>query len=171
VNKFLLYIGILWCSLSACWPESFSFVDKGGMPEEWKTFSIQNLENTAPNCPLSFGALLTEQLKDGVQNNTRLLLNTSFGKGEINMEGAITAYQVQPLAIQGADEASSNRLTMTLQMKININEPKEEVWQFSTTRFADFSASTNLADVEKKLFDEIAAQMVQDLINKLYSNW
>jgi carbon monoxide dehydrogenase subunit G len=87
------------------------------------------------------------------------------------MEGAITAYQVQPLAIQGADEASSNRLTMTLQMKININAPKEEVWQFSTTRFADFSASTNLADVEKKLFDEIAAQMVQDLINKLYSNW
>jgi len=141
------------------------------MPEEWKTFGIQNLENTAPNCPLSFGALLTEQLKDGVQNNTRLLLNTSFGKGEINMEGAITAYQVQPLAIQGADEASSNRLTMTLQMKININAPKEEVWQFSTTRFADFSASTNLADVEKKLFDEIAAQMVQDLINKLYSNW
>lgn len=141
------------------------------MPEEWTTFSIQNLENTAPNCPLSFGALLTEQLKDGVQNNTRLLLNTSFGKGEINMEGAITAYQVQPLAIQGADEASSNRLTMTLQMKININAPKEEVWQFSTTRFADFSASTNLADVEKKLFDEIAAQMVQDLINKLYSNW
>jgi hypothetical protein len=129
------------------------------------------LENTAPNCPLSFGALLTEQLKDGVQNNTRLLLNTSFGKGEINMEGAITAYQVQPLAIQGADEASSNRLTMTLQMKINIKAPKEEVWQFSTTRFADFSASTNLADVEKKLFDEIAAQMVQDLINKLYSNW
>jgi ligand-binding SRPBCC domain-containing protein len=56
-------------------------------------------------------------------------------------------------------------------MKININAPKEEVWQFSTTRFADFSASTNLADVEKKLFDEIAAQMVQDLINKLYSNW
>lgn len=141
------------------------------MPEEWTTFSIQNLENTAPNCPLSFGALLTEQLKDGVQNNTRLLLNTSFGKGEINMEGAITAYQVQPLAIQGADEASSNRLTMTLQMKININAPKEEVWQFSTTRFADFSASTNFADVEKKLFDEIAAQMVQDLINKLYSNW
>jgi len=169
--KNIIYIAFLWCSLSACWPESFSFIDKGGMPQEWQTFSIQNLENTAPNCPLSFGPLLTEQLKDGVQNNTRLLLNTSFGKGEVNMEGAITAYQVQPLAIQGADVASRNRLTMTLQMKINIKVPKEEVWQFSSTRFADFSAETNLADVEKKLFDEITAQMVQDLINKLYSNW
>ena len=40
-----------------------------------------------------------------------------------------------------------------------------------STRFADFSASSNLADVEQKLFTEISEQMVQDLINKLYSNW
>lgn len=169
--KKLFSFALLIMLLSSCWPESFSFVDKGGMPEEWQTFTIQNLENSAPNCPLSFGPLLTEQLKDGVQNNTRLLLNTTYGKGEVNMEGGITAYQVQPLAIQGNDVASSNRLTMTLQMKINIKAPKEEVWQFTSTRFADFAASSNLADVEKKLFEEISTQMVQDLINKLYSNW
>ena len=77
------------------------------------------------------------------------------------MEGAITAYQVQPLAIQGSDVASSNRLTMTLQMKINIKVPQEETWQFSTTRFADYASSTNLADVEKKLFDEIAPKYAE----------
>ena len=141
------------------------------MPEEWKTFSIQKLENTAPNCPLSFGALLTEQLKDGVQNNTRLVLNTKQGSGEVNIEGAITGYQVQPVAIQGADNASSNRLTMTLSLKIKIKAPKEEEWQLVSTRFADFDAKSNLADVEQKLFAEISAQMVQDLINKLFSNW
>lgn len=157
--------------LSSCWPESFSFRDAGGMPVEWKTFTIQNLENTAPNCPLSFGPLLTEQLKDGVQNNTRLLLNTKLGAGEVNIEGAITGYQVQPVAIQGADNASSNRLTMTLQLKIKIKSPKEEEWQMVSTRFADFPSSSNLATVEQKLFADISAQMVQDLINKLYSNW
>lgn len=157
--------------LGSCWPESFSFRDSGGMPVEWKTFTIQNLENTAPNCPLSFGPLLTEQLKDGVQNNTRLLLNTQLGAGEINIEGAITGYQVQPVAIQGADNASSNRLTITLQLKIKIKSPKEEEWQMVSTRFADFPSSSNLATVEQKLFADISAQMVQDLINKLYSNW
>jgi outer membrane lipopolysaccharide assembly protein LptE/RlpB len=157
--------------LTACWPESFSFRDTGGMPAEWSSFTIQNLENTAPNCPLSFAPLLTEQLKDGVQNNTRLVLNTQQGAGEVNIEGAITGYQVQPVAIQGSDNASSNRLTMTLALKIKIKTPKEEEWQLVSTRFADFSASSNLADVEQKLFAEISAQMVQDLINKLYSNW
>lgn len=157
--------------LTSCWPESFSFRDSGGMPVEWQSFTIQNLENTAPNCPLSFAPLLTEQLKDGVQNNTRLVLNTKLGAGEVNIEGAITNYQVQPVAIQGSDNASSNRLTMALSLKIKIKAPKEEEWQMVSTRFADFSASSNLADVEQKLFTEISEQMVQDLINKLYSNW
>lgn len=158
-------------ALTSCWPESFSFRDSGGMPVEWQSFTIQNLENTAPNCPLSFAPLLTEQLKDGVQNNTRLVLNTKQGSGEVNIEGAITGYQVQPVAIQGADNASSNRLTMTLSLKIKIKAPKEEEWQLVSTRFADFDAKSNLADVEQKLFAEISAQMVQDLINKLFSNW
>ncbi|MCE2686534.1 MAG: LPS assembly lipoprotein LptE [Cryomorphaceae bacterium] len=157
--------------LSACWPESFSFRDSGGMPVEWQSFTIQNLENSAPNCPLSFAPLLTEQLKDGVQNNTRLVLNTQQGAGEVNIEGSITTYQVQPVAIQGSDNATSNRLTMSLSLKIKIKAPKEEEWQMVSTRFADFSASANLADVEQKLFAEISEQMVQDLINKLYSNW
>lgn len=169
MRQILLFSAFLL--LSSCWPESFSFRDSGGMPVEWKTFTIQNLENTAPNCPLSFGPLLTEQLKDGVQNNTRLLLNTQLGAGEINIEGAITGYQVQPVAIQGADNASSNRLTMTLQLKIKIKSPKEEEWQMVSARFADFPSSSNLATVEQKLFADISAQMVQDLINKLYSNW
>lgn len=167
----IIQLFVLLLLLVACWPESISFRDSGGMPVEWKTFTIENLENSAPNCPLSFAPLLTEQLKDGVQNNTRLLLNTKKGAGEVNISGVISNYQVQPIAIQGADNATNNRLTMTLQLKLKITAPTEEEWQVVSTRFADFSASANLADVEQKLFAEIAAQMVQDLINKLYSNW
>jgi len=155
--KQFLYHSVLILLLSSCWPESFSFRDSGGMPVEWQS--------------LSFAPLLTEKLKDGVQNNSRLLLNTNQGAGEVNIEGAITNYQVQPVAIQGADNASSNRLTMSLALKIKIKAPKEEEWQLVSTRFADFDAKSNLADVEQKLFAEIADQMVQDLINKLYSNW
>jgi hypothetical protein len=87
------------------------------------------------------------------------------------MEGQITQYNVQPLAVQGNNNASQNRLTMTVVMAINITKPKEEQWTMTSTRFADFSSSTNLSEVETKLFEDISAQMVQDLINKLLSNW
>jgi outer membrane lipopolysaccharide assembly protein LptE/RlpB len=157
--------------LSACWPSSVSFKDTGSMPEEWKTFSVKTLENNAANCPLSYSPLLTEQIKDGIQNNTRLLLNTQIGKGEVNIEGVISSYNLSPLAIQGNDNASKNRLTISVQFTININAPKEESFNLVSTRFADFDASVNLSSEESKLLQEVNEQIVQDVINKLLSNW
>ena len=157
--------------LSACWPSSVSFKDTGSMPEEWKTFSVKTLDSNAANCPLSYSPLLTEQIKDGIQNNTRLLLNTQIGKGEVNIEGIISSYNVAPLAIQGNDNASKNRLTISVQFTINTTKPKEESFNLASTRFADFDASVNLSSIESKLLEEINEQIVQDVINKLLSNW
>ena len=56
------------------------------MPEEWKTFTLKTLEIEAATCPLNFAPLLSEKMKDGVQNNTPLLLNTTFGNGEVNID-------------------------------------------------------------------------------------
>jgi outer membrane lipopolysaccharide assembly protein LptE/RlpB len=168
--KFGLLI-LLLAVLSSCWPSSISFKDKGSMPEEWKTFSVKTLEVLAPNAPLSYGANLTEQLKDGIQNNTRLLLNTNFGKGEVNIEGKITNYSVTPIAIQGNDNATQNRLTISAQFSIEITKPKDELISVTSTRFSDFNANDNLAAVEAQLLEEINTQIIQDVINKLMSNW
>jgi len=157
--------------LSSCWPSSVSFKDSGSMPEEWETFSVKTLDNNAANCPLSYSPILTEQIKDGIQNNTRLLLSTQIGKGEVNIEGIISSYNVAPLAIQGNDNASKNRLTISVQFTINTTKPKEESFNLASTRFADFDASVNLSSVESKLLEEINEQIVQDVINKLLSNW
>ena len=162
---------LLLAVLSSCWPSSVSFKDKGSMPEEWKTFSVKTLEVLAPNAPLSYGANLTEQLKDGIQNNTRLLLNTNFGKGEVNIDGKITNYSVNPIAIQGNDNATQNRLTISVQFSIETTKPKEELISVTSTRFSDFTANSNLASVEAQLLEEINTQIIQDVINKLMSNW
>lgn len=167
----ILLFPLISLLLTACWPSSVSFKDTGSMPEEWKTFSVKTLDNNAANCPLSYSPLLTEQIKDGIQNNTRLLLNTQIGKGEVNIEGIISSYNVAPLAIQGNDNASKNRLTISVQFTINTTKPKEESFNLVSTRFADFDASVNLSSVESKLLEEINEQIVQDVINKLLSNW
>lgn len=167
----IFLISALLIFLSSCWPTSVSFKDSGSMPEEWKTFSVKTLEVNAANCPLNYAPLLTEQLKDGIQNNTRLLLNTQFGKGEINIEGVVNSYNVAPLAIQGNDNASKNRLTISVGFQINATKPKEESFNLVSTRFVDFDASVNLAAVESKLLEEINTQVIQDVINKLLSNW
>lgn len=166
-----IFFSILLIGLTGCWPSSVSFRDTGSMPEEWKTFSVKTLENNAPNTPLSYAALLSEKLKDGVQNNTRLLLNPIVGKGEVSIEGNISSYSIIPVAIQEGDNSAKNRLTISVQFTIFITEPQEDKMTLTSTRFVDYDSNTDLASVESSLLDEISTQIVQDVINKLLSNW
>lgn len=166
----LLVIVLLLSTLSSCWPSRISFID-GTMPKEWKTFSVKTLDNNAPNTPLSYAAGLTEEIKDGVQNNTSLLLNPDSGKGEILIEGTITNYSIIPVALQEGDNAAMNRLTVSVNFTIFITAPEEDEMKLTSTRFIDYASNTDLATVESTLLAEINEQIVQDVINKLLSNW
>jgi hypothetical protein len=158
--------------LSACWPKSVSFVDVGSIPPEWKTFSVNTFELNAPNAPMSYAVTLSENIKDGIQNNTRLILDTKAGKGEVIVEGVITEFGPPvPTAIQGNDKASLNRLNISAKITIFINAPKEDQMVFTVKRYVDFPADADYSSEENKLIEEINAQIVQDVINKLLSNW
>jgi outer membrane lipopolysaccharide assembly protein LptE/RlpB len=156
---------------TSCWPTSVSFMDKGSMPVEWKTFSVKTLEINAPTAPMSYAANLTEAVKDGIQNNTRLLLDPQDGDGEVSLEGSITNYIVTPVALQQGDNAAQNRLTISVNFNIYISAPDEDKMTLTSTRFMDYDASKDLSNVESLLLEEINKQIVQDVINKLLSNW
>jgi hypothetical protein len=141
------------------------------MPPEWKTFTVKTLENNAANAPLNLAPKLSEDIKDGVQNNTRLLLNTKSGQGEVNIEGVVTNYSLIPVALQQGDNAAKNRLTITAQFTIFITKPKEQTMKLTSSRFVDYDSNIDLASVEQSLMNQINEQIVQDVINKLLSNW
>lgn len=157
--------------LAGCYPSSISFIDNGSMNEAWKTFTVKTLDNRAPNAPSSYPVTLSEKIKDGVQNNTRLSLNPNLGKGEVNIEGTITNYTVMPIALQEGDNAAKNRLTVTVNFTIFVTQPEEEEMTLTSTRFVDYDSKTDLASVESTLLEEVTTQVVQDVINKLLSNW
>ena len=157
--------------LFSCWPSSISFIDSGSMPAEWKSFSVQTLELVAANAPISYAPNLTESIKDGVQNNTRLFLNTTQSQGEINIEGEVINYAVTPIAVQPGDNAAKNRLTVTVNLTIFISKPEEDKMVMTSSRFADFNTDEDFSSRENELIEEINQQIVQDVINKLFSNW
>lgn len=167
--KLIYYISILFL-LSSCWPKSISFQD-GSMPEEWKTFNIKTLELTAPNAPTSYSAILTEKLKDGIQNNTKLFINPKLGSEQILIEGIINNYNIAPIAIQQGDNAAKNRLTISVNFTIFVKAPKEDKMTLSCVRFADYDSNDDFTSIETDLLEEINKQIVSDVINKLFSNW
>lgn len=166
----LLAIALLLFGLTSCWPTRVSFVD-GSMPEEWKSFTVKTLENNTGNAPLSYNATLTELIKDGVQNSSRLSLSDDPESSEVNIEGIVSSYTITPVALQEGDAAAQNRLTVTVQFEIFITQPEEDIMELTSSRFIDYDASTDLGTVENELLSEVSDQIVQDVLNKLFSNW
>lgn len=167
--KSLIIISCLFI-LSSCWPSKVSFVD-GAIPEEWKTFSVKTLTSNAANTPLSYPALLSEELKDGVLNRTRLQIKDYRDNPDVEIEGVIAQYTLAPISLQGDDNAAQNRLAVTVKFDIFIHAPEEDEMHLTSTRFVDYDVNSDFNSIEETLLEEINDQIVQDVMNKLLSNW
>lgn len=157
--------------LTACWPTSISFRD-GSVPPEWKRFVVNTLENKAPNAPISYSSELTELVKDAIQNRIGLtLVSDESDDPQIVVMGAVDGYSITPLSLQDNTAEVKNRLTIRASFEIYISSPKEEVMELNSSRFADFDASQDVGSIQTQLLEEINDQIVQDVLNKLLSNW
>ena len=169
IVKLLIFIPIIL--LTACWPTSVSFRD-GSVPPEWKRFMVQTLESKAPNAPISYAPDLSEDIKDAIQNRVGLeLVSSASDDPQVNVTGVVQSYDVTPLSLQDNTAEVKNRLTIRANFEIFISEPEEEVMKVSVSRFADFDAATDVGSIQGQLLDEINDQIVQDVLNKLLSNW
>lgn len=171
----LLIMSVL---LTACWPSSVSFKDSGSMDPRWKNYIVKSFEMSAPNAPLSYGARLTEDVKTGIQNNTRLKLLSVEDSCQLILEGKVLNYSIAPAAMQVGDVAAKNRMTVSAEITIFINVPhvegqplQEDKMIVRSTRFVDYDADKDQNAVENQLIEEVNKQIVQDVINKLFSNW
>ncbi|MFN5784570.1 MAG: LPS assembly lipoprotein LptE, partial [Flavobacteriia bacterium] len=89
----------------------------------------------------------------------------------IYLEGVISSYSVTPVAIQEGDNSAKNRLTVSVQFTIFVSAPEEDKIILTSTRFVDYDSNVDLATQENSLLEEVSTQIVQDVINKLLSNW
>ncbi|MEX2483003.1 MAG: LPS assembly lipoprotein LptE [Brumimicrobium sp.] len=157
--------------MTACWPTSLSFQD-GSVPPEWKRFMVSTLENEASNAPISYAPELTELIKDAVQNRVGLeLVSNESDDPQVTITGVVSNYNVAPMAMQGDDVAAKNRLTINANFEIFISEPEEDLMELSVSRFADFDSNQDVGAIQAQLLEEINDQIVQDVLNKLLSNW
>lgn len=168
--KLFIWAIPLLAILSSCWPTQVGFQDVG-MPEEWKEFYVTPLELNAATAPANYNATLTESVRNGIQNNTRLKMLTNIDSADVQISGIVSGYSTSPQAITNGDNAQKNRLTISVNFTIITPTKGLEKIQMTSTRFADYDASQQLSDVETQLLELINQQIVQDVINKLRSNW
>lgn len=161
---FLACLGLL----SSC-SYTLKFND-ASFPPELTAVTIDNFDNVSNFVVPGLSQRLTEALRDKFTRETNLFVSNEPG-GEWTFGGAVTRYDITPIAPTGDETTALNRLTIVVSVEFETTLEEEGSWNSSFTRFADYESSQQLSAVEDALIDDINAQLVQDIFNKVASNW
>ncbi len=153
--------------LPSCGVYSFS-----GASVEGKTIRIAMLDNKARNVVPTLAPALTEKLRSRILSQTGLAsVNSPSAEPDYDISGSIMAYEVTVSAVQNTQQASQNRLTISVHISFKNHINPKANFEQDFSRFADFPASQSLQSVESRLMDEIGDQLADDIFNKAFVNW
>lgn len=158
-----LFISVIL--LSSCGVYSFTGASISG-----KTLNVHLLENKSVNVVPTLSSALTEKIRNRIVSQTGLGAVNS-PEADYDIDGAITGYTVAVSGIQNTQQASLNRLTITVDITFTNRIDEKASFHQSFSRFADFPATQTLQAVEARLIDEIGGQLADDIFTKAFVNW
>ena len=146
----------------------YSFKDVS-IPVEVKTFRVNPLENKAQYVNTQLAPQLTEKLKQKIIGTTRLR-QTNDDDAHYDISGYVAQYYTTTVAISGTT-SSGNRLTVGFHLifKNTLDEKKNQ--ETDITRSYDFNGNLSLTEAEASLNDQMIKDLVDDIFNKIFSNW
>jgi hypothetical protein len=153
--------------LSGCWLYKFnaSTIDASAM-----TVNVNLITSKAPLAPPTLSQKFTEVLRTQITSQTRLTQENSDSADYV-FTGYISGYDVSNAAVINVEQASTLRLTITVNIdfKSRLN-PKNN---FNTTfsRSQDFAASNSITAVQDQLITKINSDLSDDIFNRAFANW
>ena len=134
-----------------------------------KTITINYFDYKALKVNPTLSNDLTEAMKDKFRKMTRL--EQVEEDGDMDLEGAVTGYDVRAAAITADEVAAKNRLTVTVHIKFTNNKHPEENVEKDFSAYAEYDSTNTLDSVESTLCEQIVEQLAEDIFNACVAQW
>ena len=162
----ILSICISIFSFSTC---KYSFKDAAPIPVEIKTFRVQYLENRAQYINTQLSQQLTETLKSKIIGATRLK-QTNDDDAHYDISGYVSQYFTSTVNIAN-NNSTTNRLTVGFHLIFKNTLDATKNFEADISRNEDFDANKSLTDAENTLTPIVVKNVVDEIFNKIFSNW
>lgn len=167
IIRILLFVIITWVfNFSTC---KYGFKDTAPIPLEIKSFRVNYLENKAQYINTQLSPQLTERLKSKIISNTRLT-QTNKDDADYDISGYVSQYYTSTVGISGT-QSNTNRLTVGFHLVFKNNRDETKNFETDIMRTFDFSALLSLSQAESSLNEDIIKNTVDEIFNKIFSNW
>jgi hypothetical protein len=146
----------------------YKFTDTAVDPK-LKTFKVTYIENKARYVNPQLSQKITDRLRIKIISQTKLTPTT--GDADLEISGSIVQYDVSTSGVSN-NQGATNRLNVGLSIDLTNNkEPDKSQKGASIVRNFDFAASLTINQAEAQLSDEIVKNVVDEIFNKIFSNW
>lgn len=134
-----------------------------------KSVKITPIENRARYINPQLGQKFTDKIQQKITSGTKLT-RTNNDDASLIINGTITTYDPSQTVGISSQQATTNRLTVTLHMVVR-NTIKNETTEFDVSRSFDYSANLSLQQAEGQLLDEVVRTLTDEIFNHIFSNW
>ncbi|MEO0064778.1 MAG: hypothetical protein RI983_104 [Bacteroidota bacterium] len=139
------------------------------IPANVKTVKIGFIDNRARYVNPQLSPKLTDKLQAKITSQTKLT-RTNNDDADYVINGSITNYDPSQTVGVSAQQASTNRLTVTVHIILR-KTLENKVEEFDVTRSFDFSANLTLQQAEGQLLDEVIRNITDEIFNRIFNNW
>ena len=138
------------------------------IPDSIKTVKVNFIENNAQYKNPQISQRLTEKLRQKIIGQTRLS-QTNSDNPDWEISGTIQQYSFSTSAISN-QQVATNRLTVAVHITLN-NRKADEVKEYDVSRSFDFKGNQSFQEAEASLMEEMTRTLIDEIFNKLFSNW
>ncbi|HJV20776.1 MAG TPA: LptE family protein [Sediminibacterium sp.] len=139
------------------------------IPTDVKTVKIGFFENRARYVNPQLSPKLTDKVQTKITSQTKLT-RTNNDDAHYIINGTITNYDPSQTVGVSAQQASTNRLTVTVHIVFK-KTLENKVEEFDVSRSFDYSANLSLQQAEGQLLDEVVRTITDEIFNRIFSNW
>jgi hypothetical protein len=164
----MLVAGMVFISFN-CATCKYSTRDTSPIPQEIKTFRVNYLENKARYVNPQLTPQVTERLKQKIIGQTRLR-QTNSDDAHYDISGYLSDYSVTTTGIANQN-ASTNRLNVSFHLVFKNTLDQKKDFETDISRSYDFDAQLSLPQAEARLGEDIIKNLVDEIFNKIFSNW
>jgi len=166
-SLFLFSLFIIHCSLiiAGC---TYSF--KGGsVPPHLKTIAIPIVEDQSAYGDPKLRDSFTKQLVDRFTNDNTLQL-TDRNTSDSMLEGVITEVKDTPSVLQGGEQVTQRRITVTVRMTFQDLKLRKKVWEKSFSNWGDYPSGGGLTQRNDGV-TEAVKKLTEDILNDTVAGW
>jgi len=138
------------------------------IPPEVKTVRVAYIDNRARYINPLLSPRLTEKLRQKIVNQTRL--SQTNGEAHYEISGTVSDYSVSTSGISDR-QSSMNNLNVTVSIVFRNRLDEKKNFETSITRNFPFSSGMSLQKAEAQLNDQIVSNLVDEIFNRIFSNW